>query len=98
MTQDWAVRGNEIAREAAQKAELSGSEKQVAWATDIIKKFAFVASTSAFKTAEQEESIGFIDWVIENNTAARWWIDNRNALERYGLIDDLLEAWKKETR
>ena len=96
MTQDWAVRGNEIAREAAESAVLSGSEKQIAWATDIIRKFAFVASTSTFKTAEQEKSVDFIAWVVKTKTSARWWINNRDEFERFSFMDSLLEDWEEE--
>ncbi len=94
MTQEWAAKANELAREIRDGANLTGSEKQIAWAKDIIQEFVFVASTSQFKTTEQDKAREFIAWVVKNHTAAKWWIDHRNM--NYRFFDSLIEDWEDE--
>lgn len=94
MTQDWAVIANEIAKEAGQAAELTGSEKQIKWAKDLVEKFAFAVVSADFKTSEQEEAKAFITWVIKGHTTARWWIDSRD--RGYSFRDLLREEWEDE--
>lgn len=54
-------------------SELTGSEKQIAWATDIRARAA-----AACKKAGASEKL----WELFNSkTDAKWWIDNRDAMD-----------------
>lgn len=80
---------------------LTGSEKQVAWATDIRSKFitrcltgypeaiSSIKAMSGEKTSEllsaSDDELGYYRWakglvLALRETAAKWFIDNRNAL------------------
>lgn len=91
---DMFARENEFAREVRDNAVLTGSEKQIAWARDIIQKVAFGITTGLFKTKEFETAKAFTEWVVKNNTSARYWIDIRDKGRRY--YENLLEDWEEE--
>lgn len=89
---------NEVAAEQAKKAglpELKGSEKQVAWA-ESIRKSALAAPKNCVLPAEafeaknpDAEQRAFYAVVssarsrLENETSAKWWIDNRDIVDSY---------------
>ena len=85
------------ANELIGNTELSGTEKQVAWATDIRRSMIYDAMittkniTDPGLKARRED---YIQWIISNRTDARWWIDNRNALELF-RIEEAVKEWAK---
>lgn len=87
-------RENDFAIEVKNTVELTGSEKQIAWAKDLVQKFAFAATTSTFKSTQFEEAKDFVTWVVKNHTSAKWWIDNRD--KGYRFYDNLVEDWEDE--
>lgn len=87
-------RENDFAIEVKNTVELTGSEKQIAWAKDLVQKFAFAATTSTFKSTQFEEAKDFVTWVVKNHTSAKWWIDNRD--NGYRFYDNLVEDWEDE--
>jgi len=80
-------------QEAAEQElpELSGSEKQVAWAVRIrggmLKSFESILSDAS----NVKNTAAFFDWLY-GHTAASWWIDNRSASTHdiFGRFKDTL--------
>lgn len=87
-------REKENAKAAAEAAEiglpeLTGSEKQIGWAEkirlDAVNQFngEFLRGTGE---SAKETFAEVMDYVLQNRTAASWWIDNRGAVaDSYGL-------------
>ena len=75
-------------------AELTGSPKQIAWATDI--RVSLIQKSIEFSknfTPGQDELIkSCFDWIIGNKTDSRFWIDNRNA-ENIFTIENAMSEW-----
>ena len=81
---------------------LSGTEKQVAWAQDIRRKAAtdwgnrianLAVSRDAKSKSKAQQMYAFTKWMLEAQTDAKWWIDNRvNITTSYGAKDPLLYA------
>lgn len=60
-------------------AQLTGSEKQIAWAEDIRAKL--VSASRAYANSRKEDAeqaMAYVEWVVENKTDSRFWIDNRS--------------------
>lgn len=77
--------------------ELFGTEKQVAWATDIRKTMIYDAMITTKNVADpslKARREDYMQWIISNRTDARWWIDNRNALELF-RIEEAVREWAK---
>ena len=79
---------------------LEGTEKPVAWANDIRVKFYTVtveylearelykhAPDQVVRTTEERKTF---EEIIEQNTQAKWWIDNRETIRR--LTRDMVET------
>ena len=88
-------RENAFAIEFSKTVELTGSEKQISWAKDIVRKFAFVSTSATFKTAQFEDAKKFVAWAVKKHPSAKWWIDNRDG--GYRFYDRLVEEWEDET-
>jgi len=105
-------KANEEAAKLAQEMELPelfGSEKQVAWANTIrqnlIEAFGKVAENEKaleeldkcynIKVAK-EEVLEIRDYIIENKTDARYYIDNRDTRIAYIIEKEMKEALKSE--
>lgn len=97
---------NAAAKAAAEKAglpELSGSEKQIAWATTIRQKaldkineaWSGVTPQSREELEAKERFDRFIAWLTTTKVTARWWIDNRD-LSDSGLYTPGIEKIIKE--
>lgn len=76
------------ASEDANLPELTGSEKQIAWATDIRAKAAFAINEMRAKIAANTNTseinlkqIAAVESVLDelrSHSSAKWWIDNRD--------------------
>lgn len=109
---DCRAKERELAsKEAAEKAkemelpELTGSEKQIAWAVmlrdKLMKEFTRLEEPGRFeyivgkdyrlKELTRQEVKAIRDYIVDNEKAAKWYIDNRNQ-----RIDDLLDKYKDE--
>lgn len=56
-------------------AELTGSEKQIAWAEDLRK--AYIAEWEKRGLLEEEVNRDYIASIINTQTQAKWWINYR---------------------
>lgn len=70
--------------------ELSGSPKQIAWASTIRAKIIVALNEQKADEAHQEALKDFIAWVISSYTDARYWIDHR--------FDSVTEFMRREVR
>jgi hypothetical protein len=80
--------------EAAGLPELTGSEKQIAWA-QTIRMAELDALPGRLARFDDDVAAGFTGllWsVARRQTSASWWIDHRNGLGFRGLINDLTDA------
>lgn len=80
---------NAKAAEAAKEMELpelTGTEKQVAWAVTIRNKIIEISH----KYDEDEVKL-VIDWMLNNRTSASYWIDNRGACGTEFMFERLLK-------
>lgn len=76
--------------EEHEMVDLTGTEKQVAWASKIRAQAVEMAINAADELSTRTE---FWD-MINSETEARWWIDNR---EEFGNLSDLGSAfWKAQ--
>lgn len=76
--------------EEHEMADLTGTEKQVAWASKIRAQAVKMATKADDELSTRTE---FWD-MINSETEARWWIDNR---EEFGNLSDLGSAfWKAQ--
>lgn len=77
--------------------DLTGTEKKVAWATEIRNNFyrRIIEETDAgrpFKvnslqiTIEKDKAFEVIDFVVERETTAKFWIDNRDRIATWSQI------------
>ena len=77
--------------------DLIGTEKQVAWATEIRNNFykRIIQETDAgrpFKvnslqiTLEKDKAFEVVDFVVERETTAKFWIDNRDRIATWSQI------------
>lgn len=104
--QDERERKSQEAAEEARKMglpDLVGTQKQVEWATRIRqgaiewyekyieKKFYLVEKIT------EEQAIEGMDYLLEHQTSAAWWIDNRDEF-RWSLGKILLSAYEKMTK
>ena len=72
--------------------ELTGSEKQVAWATTIRAKVLKVLPAATEKVAKPEELKQWIMELVQKETQAKFWINNFRSVQSGGkLISRLYE-------
>lgn len=74
--------------------QLSGSEKQIAWANTLREKTLARIREICKPDGDPEHQASFerfLSWLIETHDKASWWIDNRNMGTRE--IDALVKAW-----
>ena len=86
-----------FAAAVSKEAVLTGSEKQIRWARDIIQSFAFGMTTSGryFKPeADFEKACEFVRWMVKTHRAAKWWIENRDNYYGYLGLDTLLKDFE----
>lgn len=82
---------------------LTGSEKQIAWAKDIREKYALMIQREYINEACDDLRVYYVkvlDVIIAENTSAKWWIDNRVQLssvyEGGKLYADRMQVWMAE--
>lgn len=81
----------EIAERAEGLPELSGSEKQIAWAIKIRDKFV------VFKNSvKHKDLIATINFMLQNEDQASFWIDNRYNSEDMTFYKKYVDDWKEE--
>lgn len=97
--------------EAAELAEavkalpdnLTGSDKQIAWAKDIRAKYALMIQREYVNEADDDLRVYYVkvlDVIIAENSSAKWWIDNRDNLKNITsggqMYADRMQAWMDE--
>lgn len=82
---------------------LTGSEKQIAWAKDIREKYALMIQREYVNEADDDLRVYYVkvlDVIIAENPSAKWWIDNRVQLssvyEGGKLYADRMQVWMAE--
>ena len=74
---------------AQEMPELTGSEKQIAWADDIRHKLYFEIRKYILDFEENETTTAFLDWV-EQQTDAGFWIEHREMKPA-----EIITEWEK---
>ncbi len=97
-----ATKAEREAKGAENKYGLAGSEKQIAWATDILDAISKVfANDPAMRPAARENADQIAQFFAEYINDAKTWIDRRDyatskkVVEFWGLITSLIPADKK---
>lgn len=82
---------------------LTGSEKQIAWAKDIREKYALMIQREYVNEADDDLRVYYVkvlDVIIAENTSAKWWIDHRDELKNITsggqMYADRMQAWMDE--
>lgn len=82
---------------------LTGSEKQIAWAKDIRTKYALMIQREYVNEADDDLRVYYVkvlDVIIAENTSAKWWIDHRDELKNITsggqMYADRMQAWMDE--
>lgn len=82
---------------------LTGNEKQIAWAKDIREKYALMIQREYINEAYDDLRVYYVkvlDVIIAENTSAKWWIDNRNSLKNITsggqMYVDRMDRWVEE--
>ena len=91
---------NQKAAEAAKAAgmpELTGSPKQIAWATTIREKLLTACDTWVDERGREPDYDDFRSWLISAYTDSRYWIDNRSQ-SAYTLMAQEAPIWFKTIR
>ena len=99
-----AKRGMEFLNNSGNLPELTGSDKQVAWATELRNKF-IVAATEAAQSAgndpiESKDMADFAGYIVLKRTSASDWIDSISkefAVLKYSVMSKCIE-WRRENK
>lgn len=82
---------------------LTGSEKQIAWAKDIREKYALMIQRVYIDKAYDDlrvYTIRVLDVIIAENPSAKWWIDHRDELKNITsggqMYVDRIDRWVEE--
>lgn len=82
---------------------LTGSEKQIAWAKDIRAKYALMIQRVYIDKAYDDlrvYTIRVLDVIIAENPSAKWWIDHRDELKNTisggQMYVDRMDRWVEE--
>ena len=100
-----AKRGIEFLNNSGNLPELSGSEKQISWATELRNKFIVAATESAQSTIgndpiESKDMADFAGYIISKRTSASDWIDSISkefAVLKYSEMSKCIE-WRRENK
>ena len=71
----------EIAKASEGLAQLTGTEKQVKWATQIRAEFVSKVKATIPSTAEGQKAAELLIAAVNEKSEAKWWIDNRANLK-----------------
>ena len=82
---------------------LTGSDKQIAWAKDIRAKYALMIQRVYVNEAYDDlrvYCVKVLDVIIAENTSAKWWIDHRDELKNTisggQMYVDRMDRWVEE--
>lgn len=82
---------------------LTGSEKQIAWAKDIRAKYALMIQREYVNEAADDLRVYYVkvlDVIIAENPSAKWWIDHRDELKNITsggqMYVDRMDRWVGE--
>lgn len=82
---------------------LTGSDKQIAWAKDIREKYALMIQREYVNEADDDLRVYYVkvlDAIIVENSSAKWWIDNRDSLKSITsggqVYVDRMDRWVAE--
>jgi hypothetical protein len=82
---------------------LTGSEKQIAWAKDIREKYALMIQREYVNEADDDLRVYYVkvlDVIIAENPSAKWWIDHRDELKDITsggqMYVDRMDKWVAE--
>lgn len=100
-----AKRGMEFLNNSGNLPELSGSEKQISWATELRNNF-IAAATESVQSAigndpiESKDMADFAGYIVLKRTSASDWIDSISkefAVLKYSEMSKCIE-WRRENK
>lgn len=87
--------GNKIVAELVEIEQanvLTGSHKQVAWASDLRHEYILNAVSEAVYEIEYGVIKPYLTWLIQTETTAKWWIDHR--YDMHGMMRTTMTAYR----